>query len=195
MGDHAGQWRKWKQTWNSYEIVSRLQSQPEPFRLATFITCIGPDALEVYNALQFGKDQSRIKMDDVLTAMENHFVNPTYERYKFNRREQKVGETFHVYLTALRAMVRTCNYGDMTDDLLKDRLVCGIRDDGVRKTLLQKRQLTLAVCIDACRAAEVATTQLKAMAEAEEMPDINFVRPKKQEQGKRQVDCHYCGKA
>ena len=39
--------------WDSYELVSGLNSQSGEYRVATFITCVGPDALEVYNALPF----------------------------------------------------------------------------------------------------------------------------------------------
>ena len=110
--DQAGQWRKWRQIWNSYEIVAGLKSQPENFRLATFITCIGQDALDIYNTLPLNDDESLIKMDDVLTAMEKHFVgsvNITYERYMFNRRQQQIGESFDSYLTSLRSLVKSCN--------------------------------------------------------------------------------------
>ena len=65
-------------------------------------------------------------------------------------------------------MIRTCAYGVMTDELLRDRLICGNKEDLVRKTLLlQKRNLTLAVCIDMCRIAEVATKQAKSIAQTD----------------------------
>ena len=148
-GDNASRWRKWHQIWKSYKIVSRLKSQPENLRRAKFMTCIGQDALDVYNTLQL--DESKIKMDDVLTAKDKHFVrtvNTTYERYKFNRRQQQIGESFDTYQTSLRALLRTCNYGAMTANLLKARLVCSIQQDEIRKTLLQERDLNLPSCID-----------------------------------------------
>ena len=38
------------------------------------------------------------------------FLNETYERFKFNQRNQNVGESFDAYLTALRNMAETCNF-------------------------------------------------------------------------------------
>lgn len=63
----------------------------------------------------------------------------------------------------------------MTEELLRDRIECGIREDMVRKTLLQKRNLTLSMCIDICRMAEAAATQLKSIAVAES-PDVHMVK-------------------
>ena len=150
-GDNASRWRKWRQIWKSYKIVSRLKSQSENLRRPKIMTCIGQDALDVYmyNTLQL--DESKIKMDDVMTAKDKHFVgtvNTTYERYKFNRRQQQIGESFDTYLTSLRALLRTCNYGAMTENLLKARLVCSIQEDEIRNTLLQESDLNLPSCID-----------------------------------------------
>ena len=38
------------------------------------------------------------------------FLNQTYERFKFNQRNKKVGESFHAYLAALRNMAESCNF-------------------------------------------------------------------------------------
>ena len=47
-GNIAENWKKWKQVWDSFEIASRLNQQENKYRVATFITCIGSEALEVY---------------------------------------------------------------------------------------------------------------------------------------------------
>ena len=57
----------------------------------------------------------------------------------------RAGKSFDDYLTTVRGMSRKGAYDAMIDELLRDRLVCCIRDDTVRKTLLQKRKLTLTV--------------------------------------------------
>ena len=44
----AANWKKWIQIWNAYEIVTGLDKQPSTLRVATFITCIGPGALEIH---------------------------------------------------------------------------------------------------------------------------------------------------
>ena len=83
-------------------------------------------------------------MDIVLRLMEHHCLGKTniiYERFMLNRRAQAEGETIDQYLTALKELAKTCQYGPMQDDILRDRVVVGIRDDGLRKQLLHKKDL------------------------------------------------------
>ena len=49
-------------------------------------------------------------------------------------RDQKEGETADEYITAL---IETCEYGTLKEDILRDRLVVGIRD----KRMSEKLQL------------------------------------------------------
>ena len=94
--------------------------------------------------------------------------NPTqptiYERYKFNNRSQEQTETIDTYVTALRALAETCKFGTLKDHLIRDRIVCGVRENAVRRKLLQESGLTLSKCVDICRAAEATSAQLKEMA-------------------------------
>ena len=59
-----------------------------------------------------------------------------------------------MYLTALRDLVKDCEYGDLESDLLCDRIVCGIRDEKVCKGLLRTPDLKLKGATDICVAAE-----------------------------------------
>ena len=46
-------WRRWKQLWESYEVVSGLKTQHRDYRFATFVMCVGRGALDLYDAIQF----------------------------------------------------------------------------------------------------------------------------------------------
>ena len=178
-------WKNWRQIWDSYEIVAGLQLDPLPagadaaaiaandrenyrinrIRLATFITCIGQEALEVYNGLPFNQPEDKNNIDMVLQLFEHHCVGETnviYERYLFNNRIQEP-ETIDAYASALRTMAQTCEFGELRDSLIRDRIVCGIKDNALRKRLLQERHLPLNVCIDKCRAAAVADQRMRDM--------------------------------
>ena len=200
-GDAKENWRRWKQLW---EVVSGLKSQPKAYRFATFVTCVGHEALDLCDAMQFESERDKTDIDKILEALEGHvmgLVNITYERFLFNKRDQQQGESFNDYLTTLKGMIRTCEYGMMAEELLRDRLICGIKEDGFRKTLLQKRNLTFTMCTDICRMAEVATKQMKSIAETD-TGMVQVVRRQDQDsqskgyvkrQEQRQINCHYCG--
>ena len=127
--------------------------------MAILITCVEKDALDIYNGLPFETDEGR-------TDIYHHYIDADgntlcrrnechiYERYVFSNRMQ---ETYarNIYATALRSLAKPCDFVIMKDDLIRDRIVCGIRDNVMRKRLLQVSSLTLHNCMDICRAVEL----------------------------------------
>ena len=107
-------------------------------------------------------------------------------------------------MSKLRKLAKTCNYGELEQSLIRDRIVCGIIDNTARKRLLQEVKLTLTECID--KALESTCAKLKTMTgakSAEATEDIKALRHKssfyKNKQNKpqkhtKQRNCIYCGK-
>ena len=62
------------------------------------------------------------------------------------------------YITALYKLSFTCNFGTMTERLIKDILVIGIRDDRAREKLLAKEQLDLETCINTLMMLQITNT-------------------------------------
>ena len=48
--------------------------------------------------------------------------------------------------------------------MIRDRLVCGITENSVRRKLLQEPKLSLEKCLDICRSAEATSAHLKAIS-------------------------------
>ena len=110
-GNLATNWKKWIQVWKAYEIVTGLDKQPSTLRVPMFITCIGPDALEIHTGLPFSSDPERENMDKELELQQNYCIGRTnviYERYKFNNRSQQADESIDAYTTALCTLAETC---------------------------------------------------------------------------------------
>lgn len=51
-------------------------------------------------------------------------------------------------MSDLRNKAKTCRFGELTDELIRDRLMCGVTNDGMRKILLRDSELTLTKAID-----------------------------------------------
>ena len=93
------------------------------YRVATFITCIGPDALEVYNGLPFESDDDKDDITKILELMEKYCLSETnviYERYVFNTRNQEKGESIDACNTSLRTLAQTCNFADLKNEIIRD---------------------------------------------------------------------------
>jgi len=134
-------------------------------------------------------------------------TNIIYERYKFDNRSQEQAESIDTYITTLRALAETCEFGTLKEDLIHNRIVCGICDNGIQIKLLQESGLTLLKCVDICRANEATAAQLKDMAASQTTEqEANAVNQKEsskklkapKENGKDPKDqlstkCKYCG--
>jgi hypothetical protein len=78
-------------------------------------------------------------------------------------------------LSQLKARIATCEFGELRDDLLRDRIVTGIYSEETRKSLLRNTELTLEKAINTCQVNESSEKDLKLMQGATK--DINAVKP------------------
>ncbi|CAB4018506.1 Retrovirus-related Pol poly from transposon, partial [Paramuricea clavata] len=173
-------WKRFQRSWKNYEIGSRLKELRLEMRTATLLTCIGPDALDILEGLDFEEESQRNNIDIVMKKLEEYCVGETneiYERYCFNKRDQEIYETVELYVTVLRKLAKTCNFGTLENSLIRDRLVVGIRDNNIRKRLLQVSKLTLKDAIDICRSYESTCLQLKAMSQEAEVHKVDKAKP------------------
>ena len=109
-------------------------------------------------------------------------------------------------LNALRSLANTCEFGTLKDNLIRDRIVGDVRENAVRRKLLQESALTLSKSVDICRAAEATSAQLKEMASCKSSLEVDLVRkgyakkaPARKEKGKVPKnllieECRFCGR-
>ena len=91
-------------------------------------------------------DENRKKYDKVLEKFDEFFRvrhNVIFERAHFNKRNQLPGKTAEVYITALHQLAENCEYADIKDQMIRDRLVVGIRDEALSEFLQMEPNLTL----------------------------------------------------
>ena len=98
-GNLATNWKKFHRDWNNYEIAARLKDPEHPavnksLRTATLLTCIGSDALDVYEGLEFETEDDKKDIDIVLQKLQRYCIGETneiYERYRFTRTKRDSG--------------------------------------------------------------------------------------------------------
>ena len=190
-------WDLFKQRWNNYEIATGLVNKPEEIKLATLLSTIGEEALIVYNAFNWSQDEEKT-VSAVLEKFESYCKpkkNVTYERFLFMSRKQKVGESITDYIVALRNLVKNCDYGPLSDSLVRDAIVLGVRNNKTREALLKENDLSLDTCINIVRANERAHEQFNFMSDknSEHQPCVEM-EVDKVIHTTRQGRCRYCGK-
>lgn len=158
-------------------MATELNKKSEAVQVATLLTVIGEDAREVYSTFRWNEgDETKIKpVLDKFAKYCQPRKNVPFERYRFNQRMHEAGETYEHYRTALRKLSEGCDFDAITpDEILRDRLIFGIRDTKVRGRLLRESGLTLAKTDEICRAAESMLAQMKIVKDTSET-DVNSV--------------------
>jgi hypothetical protein len=79
------------------------------------------------------------------------------ERLKFHKLKQAVGESVNDYVTTLRKLAEHCNFQASLNDTLRDRLVCGLKDEHIQRNFLSMEDLSLRKAVETAVAIETAT--------------------------------------
>lgn len=66
-----------------------------------------------------------------------------YEHYIFDNEHQDSGKYINTYFTKLRKLSVLCEFGQLADHMIRDRIGCGITDYTIRKKLLKESDLSL----------------------------------------------------
>ncbi len=104
-GNTSLKWKKFKQKWTNYEIATGVSEKEDATRVATFLTVIGEEAVDVYNTFNWATEGDNLKIARVLEKFDafcNPRKNTIYERYVFFSRNQENGESIDHYVTVLK---------------------------------------------------------------------------------------------
>ena len=169
-------------------------------KVKLFLYLIGSKGREIYETMEF-ETLEKDRTIELLRSFDEYCDpkrNETVERHKFFMRNQEAGESFDKYLTELKILEKTCDFGTLSDSLIRDRIVCGINSLSLRERLLREPNLTLKSCVDLCRASELSKERNKSLGNTEMVSRINS-RPSNQKanrstQQKLTKTCLYCGR-
>ena len=171
-GDIAADWERFRAEWQNYEIAADLTEVAERKRAAVFLACVGSAAQSVFRTFKFDREEDKSEVQKIIMAFDRHCIgeaNVTYERYMFHQRVQQPNECFDDFLADVRKLARTCEFEQLEDSLIRDRIVVGIRDEPTRRRLLQVKKLSLSDAIEACKANEATSRRIRVMGGAGEV--------------------------
>ncbi|XP_062512805.1 uncharacterized protein K02A2.6-like [Corticium candelabrum] len=156
-------WPRWKRRFTQFRIASGLADADEVRQVSTLLYCMGEDVEGVLTSTNITEDNKK-KYDEVIAKFEEFFRirrNVIYERARFNRRNELEGESIEQYITALYELVETCEYGGLQQEMLRDRIVVGIRDQALSERLQCDAELTLEKVKRSTRQREAVKEQHK----------------------------------
>ena len=135
---HKGASKSRSSGWDTF-LVSHKQ-----FRLMPLSTSCVPaeDLLTSFHLT----DNDLKHFKKVFDTFETHYIgqkNVIYERAKFYSRFQEDGEPVDRFITSLHALAATCEFGGLKEELIRDRIIVGIRNKTLSERLQLESSLTL----------------------------------------------------
>lgn len=149
-----------KAAWNNYcraTEMNKWSAEQESRKIS-----IREDAIKKYN--NFGITENMKSCEDILEVMSTKMLpkkNVIYNRYIFHSRNQGE-ESFDVFYIKISKLIENCNYKDLRDELLRDKIVFGIRDLSLKKELLKRENLTLIDAVNMWKASQLTELQIKS---------------------------------
>ena len=115
-------------------------------RRAILLAYCGDATYSTIRSLVAPRKLTEVPYDDLVKLAQAHY-NPRpsqiVQRFKFNSRTQQAGESIASYDAELRRLSEHCGFGQSLDDMLRDRLVCGLAQARIQQRLLAEVDLTL----------------------------------------------------
>lgn len=159
------EWTKWIRRFERFRQASNLTTNSEENQVNTLIYCMGDEADDVLRGLKLS-DADMKKYDKVKDGFRDFFIvrkNIVFERACFNMRKQEPNETVEAFVTALHVLAEHCKYGDLHDELIRDRIVVGLANTRLSERLQMEENLTLQKAIDMARQSEEVKKQQSAL--------------------------------
>ena len=155
------EWTKWIRRFERFRKASGLDAKEDEAQVNTLIYSMGDDADEILRSFALS-DADKKKYAPVVAQFEAHFVkrrNIIFERARFNMRRQEEGEPVDAFITGLYALAEHCGYGDLHDEMIRDRIVVGIRNAQLSEKLQLDSELTLEKAVTQVRQSEAIKQQ------------------------------------
>ena len=158
-------WPKWRRRFEQYRVASGLSKESQERQVSTLLYCLGEEAEDILDSTSISeehrKDYSQVlsKFDGLLWHSENVII----ERAKFNRRCQLPEEPAEQFIASLYNLAANCNYGVLKGEMIRDRIVVGIRDVSLSERLQMDPDLTLEKAKTVVRQREAVRDQQKVL--------------------------------
>ena len=127
--------------------------------MPALLSIIGSEAYEVLRNL-LAPDLPQTKDSKVLTDTLKKPYSPKpliiAERFHFYRRTQQAEESTAEFEAALRKLSLHCEFETHLEEALRDRFVCGLKNEAVQKRLLGEADHTLVRAVTTAQSMEAA---------------------------------------
>ena len=150
-------WTSYTERLQEYFIANGLEDAAK--KKAVLLSIVGAETYQLMRNLTAPAKPTEKSFDQLVKLVEEHHhpaPSVILQRFKFASRRQKPGESIATFVSELRRLSEHCNYGQTLDEMLRDRVVCGIADGRLQRRLLAEPELNLKKAVELAQAQETA---------------------------------------
>lgn len=126
---------------------------------AVLLSVCGAATYSMLSSLVAPKRPVEVPYDELIGCLQRHF-NPRpseiVQRFHFHNCKQQPGQSISAFIAELRKLSVHCNFGDQLENMLRDRIVCGVQDPALQRQLLLETALTFKSAEERAMVAETA---------------------------------------
>ena len=140
----SGNWNEYSEQMDQFFAANDITTDTK--KRSIFLSSCGQKCYTLLRSLLSPTLPSSLTFDQLTKALKTHQHPPpsvTMERFNFYKRDRKPGESIAQYVACLRKLCEYCQFGESLNDMIRDRLVCGVNEDIIQQRLLSEATLTL----------------------------------------------------
>ena len=180
-------WITYVERLGQYLAANKIEDADQ--RRAILLSVCGPATYRLIRNLVSPKKPNELKFGEIVEIVQKHHdpkPSVIVQRYRFNSRSRRAGESVAAYVAELRHLSEHCEFGMTLNEMLRDRLVCGVEESKIQRRLLAEPDLTFDKAFELAIASESADKNAKDLQPpASTSSTVNRMQHKK--------ICHRCG--
>ncbi|XP_039590611.1 uncharacterized protein K02A2.6-like [Polypterus senegalus] len=110
---------------------------------------------------------------DIVECLQRHY-NPApseiVQRFHFHSYKQLPNQSMSCFIAELRKLSVHCNFGEQLEQMLRDRIVCGVADPLLLRQLLAEPKLTFKIAEERALAAEMVNQNAQMLRTEKTLP-------------------------
>jgi len=183
-------WESYEERLQQYFVANGVEDAGK--RRAILLSACGQHTYQVVRNLVAPKKPAECEFTEITEHLTRYFSPKSsiiVQRFKFNSRCRQQGESIAKFVAELRHIAQYCGYAGTLEDMLRDRLVCGVNDSRIQRRLLSEPELTFKKAYEHAQAMELADKDTKDLAAASGMGQHPVHSVQK---GAQQKTCYRC---
>ena len=198
-GSLAQDFKDWNDEVAVYLVASKAIAEPKATQTGIILNLAGSEVIKIAKHFTYDAGENKDDPNVLLKKIEEYCSprsNEVFETFQFLKLDYI--EPFDKFLMELRRRSESCNFGNASDRMIRDKIVLSMKP-AVQKILLREKDLTLNRTIDICRTyvhAEKVTCEISSRSSEHVVQDISSRSGSKYKATfkEKKQSCRYCGK-